>query len=418
MVKPNTTRPEMWSDDESTRDSVALVRGVAASILLSVTIQSAAAHAAEPALSADALTAAPPPFATKTVANSTPALSQPLTRDRGVAATVAVVPGAVLHGSGHYALGHKNTALALLIGEGVGLALTLSGYGTLRATGNSRYVAGPAVAATVFGAGLLLATFGADLYGTLATDGDAVDAIPRAPARFESELGYRYVADPHFSYGHFMVQSLTLRQSHFRLTPSAWFATNASNVRYRVEAAYRIIGLDPGEPGKRGDHVDVVLGGLHQRYVPESFQRSGVEVAIDARFDLAHLGDTLRGSFIDVALGYGVASVSYDIRGIAVPADRDDLLLATVGLGVVLRGRAAPGSEARLYYDHRHDDYAAGLLTPGRISGVFGKFGADLRWFFGPRLGILVDAQFGSAMVAGLSLLLREGTLATQRSLP
>jgi hypothetical protein len=395
------------------------VRAVAASILFSVTIQSAPAYAAEPALGTDAHTPASSSAApTTTVANATQASddAKPLTRDRGVATGLAIVPGAALHGSGHYALGRKKTALALLIGEGVGLALALGGYATLRATGNSRYVAGPAVAATALGLGLVVASFGADLYGTVATDGDAVDLIPRAPSRFESEVGYRYVADPHFGYGHFVVESLTLRRSHFRLTPSAWFATNSSNVRYRVEAAYRLLGLDPDEYGLRDDHVDIVLGGLHQRYLPERFQRSGIEVAVDTRFDLANFGDTLRGSFIDLSLGYGVARVTYDIQGVAVPADKDDLLLARLGLGVMLRGRAARGSEARVYYDHRHDDYAAGLLTSGRISGVFGKFGADLRWFFTPRMGILVDAQFGSALVGGLSLLLRDGLRTPERS--
>ena len=322
-----------------------------------------------------------------------------------------MVPGLVLHGSGHYALGHKQTASALLITEGIGVALTLAGYATLRASGNSRSLAGPALAATVFGAGLVFASFGVDLYGTLASDGDALDSRPRAPARFESEFGYRYVADPHFSYGGFVVESLTLRQAGFRFTPSAWFANDSSNVRYRVEAAYRLQGLDPGELGQLDDHVDIVLGALHQRYLHEHFQRSGVELLLDTRFDFAHFGQTLRGSFIDLALGYGAAKVTYDISGLRIPSDNDDLLLARVGLGVALRGRAAYGSEARVYYDHRHDDYAAGFLTPGRISGVFGKFGADFRWFFTPRLGVLLDAQVGSAFVGGLSLLFREGHL-------
>jgi len=357
--------------------------------------------------------------ATTSVANPTPARpADPLTRDRKIAAAVAVVPGFALHGSGHYALGQKKTAFALLLSEGVGLALVLGGYGTLRASGNSRYLAGPAVAATVFGAGLLFASFGADLYGTLATDGAAVDSIPHAPPRLESELGYRYVGDPHFSYDHFVVESFTLRQGRFRFTPSAWFATNSSNVRYRVEAAFRLVGLEPGELGKRDDHVDVVLGGLHQRYLPERFRRSGVEVALDTRFDLAHLGDTLRGSFIDMALGYGVAKVTYDLQGLTVPADTDDLLLVKVGLGIALRGRAARGSEARVFYDHRHDDYAGAFLTPGRISGVFGQFGADLRWYFTPRLGVLADARVGSAWVSGLSLLIREGTVSSPGTSP
>jgi hypothetical protein len=341
-----------------------------------------------------------------------------LTRDRRVAAGLALAPGIALHGSGHYALGHKKTALALLITEGVGLALLIGGLGTVLASGNSRNLAGPAIAATVFGSGLVLASFGADFYGTLATDGDAVDLLRRPPARMESEFGYRYVADPRFDYGHFVVESLTLRHGYFRLTPSAWFATDTSNVRYRVEGAYRLIGPSPGELGKRDDHLDVVLGGMHQRYVPERFQRSGIELSLDTRFDFSHFGDTLRGSFIDLALGYAVAKVTYDVQGLRVPADTDDLMLARVGLGVALRGRAAAGSEARVYYDHRHDDYAAGLLTPGRVSGVFGKFGADFRWFFTPGVGVLVDAHASSAFVGGLSLLLRDARSRTQAGAP
>jgi len=331
---------------------------------------------------------------------------------------LAVVPGVAIHGSGHYALGQKKTALALLITEGVGLALLVGGLTTVLASGNSRDLAGPAVAATVLGSGLVLASFGADLYGTLATDSGALDQIPRAPARFESEVGYRYVADPHFRYGHFLVESLTLRRGYFRLTPSAWFAIDASNVRYRVEGAYRALGLEPGELGKYDDHLDFVLGGVHQRFLPERFQRSTIDFAFDTRFDFAHFGDTLRGSFIDLALGYGLAKVTYDIQGFRVPADNDELLLMRVGLGITLRGRAARGSEARVYYDHRHDDYAAGFLTPGRISGVFGKFGADLRWFFTPSLGVLFDAQVGSALVGGASLLLRDGALRTEGAAP
>lgn len=376
----------------------------------------------EPAASAGVAPSAAPSTATTPVASVAsripPAQVEPITRDRGVAARVAVVPGVVLHGSGHFALGHKKTALALLVTEGIGIALTLAGYTTLRATGNSRHLAGPAVLATVFGAGLILASFGADLYGTLATDGGAVDLQPRAPARFESEFGYRYVADPHFQYGHFLVESLTLREGHFRLTPSAWFASNASNVRYRVEAGYRVLGLAPGEVGTHDDHLDVVLGALHQRYLPEHFQRSGLELMLDTRFDFSHFGATLRGSFIDLAVGYGTAKVKYDISGLNIPSDTDALLLARLGLGVALRGRAAAGSEARVYYDHRHDDYAAGVLTPGRISGVFGKFGADLRWFFTPRVGVLLDAEVGSAVVAGVSLLMREGKWPAQGALP
>jgi len=399
-------------EESALRVSLARVRVLTALIFASVTLQSGFADAASPSRRE--------PAGGSPQASATPPAAPPeaLTHDRRAAAGLALMPGIAVHGSGHYALGYRKTAYALLLTELLGAALVFGGVVTEVRSGNSRQLAGPSVAATVLGGGLVLASFGADLYGTLTSDGDAAAALPRAPARFESEVGYRYVADPHFDYRHFVVESLTLRRGDFRLTPCAWFATNASNVRYRVEAAYRLLGLGPAEAGDRDDHLDLVLGGMHQRYLPEHFQRTGLDFALDARFDFAHLGDTLRGSFIDLGLGYGRAKIAYAIQGLAVPSDTDDLLLVRVGLGVALRGRAAAGSEARIYYDHRHDDYAAGFLTPGRVSGVFGKFGGDLRWFFTPRLGVLADAQVGSAIVGGLSILFREGRASRRGAAP
>jgi hypothetical protein len=85
------------------------------------------------------------------------------------------------------------------------------------------------------------------------------------------------------------------------------------------------------------------------------------------------------------------------------------LLLTRFGFGALLRGAAGPGSEVSVYYDHRHDGYAAGLLMAGLGSGVAGHFGLAGRWYFGRALGVLVDAQAGAALLAGLSLLVREG---------
>jgi hypothetical protein len=145
--------------------------------------------------------------------------------------------------------------------------------------------------------------------------------------------------------------------------------------------------------------------GSHSRSGP--FTRSSAELALAARYDLAHLGQTLRGGFVEFAAGYGRARIDYDIRGVDVPADGDDMLLARFGFGAVFRGNTYPGSQALIYYDHRHDDFAAGLVITGLGSGVVGHFGSELRWFFTPSFGVLAEAQIGSALVTGLSVLYR-----------
>jgi hypothetical protein len=323
-----------------------------------------------------------------------------------------------VHGSGHLVASDPATGYALLAAEGIGLGMVLGSGTVLVLTGASRYFVGPAAAGAILGVGLFGVSFAADLYGTLSSDGGAAALVPRVEASFESELGYRYVSDPRFEYDHFAVQRVSWRHGAFRLTPSGWFAANGTHARYRLESAYRFLGPAPGRPGALSDHLELVLGGLHQRYVPERFTRTGAELGVEARYDLGHIGSSLRGAFVDFGTGFGLATLDYDLRGLDVPSDVDALLLATFGFGVVLRGRTAPGSFVKLFYDHRHDELTSGWLMPGLGSGVAGHFGSEARLYFSERVGILLEAQAGSAVLGGISLLLREGALSGRRESP
>jgi hypothetical protein len=345
--------------------------------------------------------AGPPPPAAGTL---------PTTPERRALSTAAaVVPGVVVHGSGHLVSGQSSTGYKLLAAQGVGLGMILAGGTTLVLTGASRYFVGPAAVVTMAGFGLFGTSFAADLYGVASTDAGAAARTPRVDAPFESELGYRYVSDPHFSYDHFVVERVTLRSGNLRLSPSAWFATGGESALYRVEGAVRLLGIQPGQRGTWSDHVDFVVGGVHHRYSPERFQRTGAEVALATRYDLGHLGPTLQGAFVEFGMGYALARISYDLRGAEVPGDTDTVLLGGFGFGALLRGKAAPGSEVKVYYDHRHDTFAAGLIMPGLGSGVLGRFGAEGRWFFSERVGVLAEVQAGSALLGGFSLILRDG---------
>jgi hypothetical protein len=69
----------------------------------------------------------------------------------------------------------------------------------------------------------------------------------------------------------------------------------------------------------------------------------------------------------------------------------------------------SPRGEITLYYDHRHDDFAAGLKTPGLGSGVAGHFGAEAHLFVSNHWGVAAEAAVGSAYLTGLSILFRHG---------
>jgi hypothetical protein len=323
----------------------------------------------------------------------------------------AVFPGAIVHGSGHFVLGSKQTASRLLIAEGIGLGMVLAGGTTIVLTGASRYLVGPAAAVTAVGFGVFTVSFLADVYGTLSVDGGAAVRRIRAPARVETELGHRYVYTPVFDYSHFVVERASIRQGRWRVTPSGWFATDGETGRYRLELARRLLGPVPLEATTSSSHAELVLGLVHHRQRPDGFSSSGVELGLEGRYDLAELGPTLRGSFAEVGVGYALQRIDYALRGTSVPADWEDFLLARFGFGVVLRGMTAPGSEVALYYDHRHDDFAAGLKVRGLGSGVAGHFGAAARVYADSTWGALLEAQAGSAYVLGASLLFREGVL-------
>jgi hypothetical protein len=334
----------------------------------------------------------------------------PETSDRALAGAAAVVPGVVVHGMGHYAAGETTTGNRLLLAEGVGLGLVLGAGYSIVATGASRYVVGPAAATVIFGVGLFGMSFLADVYGSVSPDAAAAGRRTRAPAWAETELGYRHISDPIFAYEDFLVESVSIRSGRLRLTPSGWFSLDADNARYRVEGAYRFLGKTPtvADRPTMNDHLDAVVGMVHHRYATERFTRSSMGLAVDTRYDLGHVGRTLRGAFVEAGAGYSFARIDYDVQGIEVPTDFDDVLLARFGFGAVFRGKSNPGSEARVYYDHRHDDFAGGLIMEGLGSGVAGHFGIEARWFFTPELGLGAQAEVGSAFVTGLSVLFRQ----------
>jgi len=332
-----------------------------------------------------------------------------------LAVAAASVPGLVVHGAGHYALGQKATARNLLLMEATGLALFLGGGLTIVFSGASRYLVAPSAAITIAGFGLFSTSYLADIYGSASGDGAASLSRYLAPAVWETELGYRRIADSQFAYEDFLVERVSRQVGRFRLSPSAWFSLRGDTARYRFETQYRLAGavapVEASSSGRKRDasFLDLTLGFVHQRHAPERFNKSLTELSVDGRYDLARLGPTLRGSFFELSAGYGLGRIDYDLQGLSVPSDLEHLLLSRFGFGVLLRGQSAPGSEAVVYYDHRHDDYVAGLKVTGIGSGVLGHFGLGVRWFFNESLGISGDAQVGSAYLGGASLLYRQG---------
>ena len=337
--------------------------------------------------------------------------SRPGSGRRVLATGAALVPGVIVHGSGHYVLGETETGNKLLLAEGIGAGMVLGGGLGLFLTGASRHTVLPLASLTIFGAGVFTSAFLADIYGSAASDLDEPWSHEwSAPARFESELGYRYVNSAVFAYSDFVFQRFELWLGRTRIEPSLWSSFEGDNARYRLLLSGRLLGAYPGFRHKLLDFVEAELGLTHHRYAADFFERTTLEGSLRGRWDLRHVGPSLRGAFVEGSLGYARNVTSFDFPGVNVESDYDDLLLATMAFGIRLRGPAAIGSEVMFFYDHRHDDFAAGMLMEGLGGGVGGHLGMRGRWFFDERFGVAAESMFGSAIVAGASILVREGS--------
>lgn len=374
--------------------------GVAGLFAVSVTcsgVPSASAAEADGRLvSADA---APGPLL------SDPALSAssgPSAGRRALAIAGSIFPGALVHGTGHYILGQPRTGTLLLAMEGIGVLALVSSFTVLALTGANRDLVGPTIGVAISGGGVFGISWLADVYGTALAE-NARGAAPKVAPFLLAELGYRYVHDLQFRYRSFAALGLDLRYDRLRLMPSAWQAIDDDNGRYRLLGGYRFIGPTPSRMSQSGSFVDVELAATYHRYDSDGFDVTTGEAFAASRLDLAELDPNLRGSFAELGLGWALASTDYGSA-----RDFDPLMLGRFAFGAYIGNPVASGGEVRAYYDHRHDDFAAGLKMQGLGSGVLGHFGLDGRWFIDDRWGILLEAQAGSAVLFGASVVMRQ----------
>ncbi|HUH03794.1 MAG TPA: hypothetical protein VML75_17485 [Kofleriaceae bacterium] len=308
---------------------------------------------------------------------------------RALAVGAALVPGALLHGSGHRVIGEQRTAGRLLALEAAGLGLLMLGAVPLGVSGAASDVSGPAIASMVAGGTVFLAGILADAYGASGLSARAGRAAPVSRARLELEVGYAYVDDPQFEYGSFTVLHAELLLGPARLTPTAWLALDDDNQRVTIDAAYCVLA------GRDDSRLEAVLGITRHLYGTEDFAVTGFEASAAGRLELSRVGPSLRGAFFDLMLGVGVERVGYLDAN-----DWNSQLLGRAAFGVYL---GDGGGAASVHYDHRRDDFAGGLAL-ARGGGFIGHFGAAAHYrVLGPWSASLMIER-GAANVARLGV--------------
>lgn len=319
---------------------------------------------------------------------------------------VSVLPGVLLHGSGTFALGEKSTAKKLLAFEGSGAVALVGGGATFWFTGAARGLAAGASFFTVLGGAWLAESWLADVYGVVMPTNAKGDVLRTAP-RVEAELLTRYVGGPHVSSAR-VGSSVTARLGPGALQLGSLVGPSDRYDRVDASVAYRAIGPTPESRARTGSTYDLIVAGAHVRHGDAGFSTDQLDFVAAGRLDLDRLGHVLRGSFAELSGGTAVRSIHFD-HGTA-SLSPDVALLFRTAFGVALGREGAPlRAELKLYYDHRHDDDAGGLLMGGIVSGVFGHFGTEASMFTKSGWGARAFGEYGSAGVLGASLLYRIG---------
>ena len=315
----------------------------------------------------------------------------------------AVVPGILVHGTGHRIAGDRRTANRLLLFEGIGLGAMIAAAVPLGLTGASRRLSLPAIPVLVGGSGLFILGWAADIYG--AAGGPRIAGAPRLRLPgLETRLGYLFVHDPQFAYTHFADLGAGLRRGAWHAFGSAQLALDDDNQRVRAALAHRFSGpRAAGPPARDGSFLDVQAALGWHRFGPEDFATTTVEAFAGGRYDLARLSPTLGGAFAEMGFGLGLEIIDYPASG----ADVADLLLARFGFGMYLGVPAGMHGEVRLAYDHRRDGLAGGLALPMGSGGFLGSVDLDGSLMFGSGWGVAMQAQLGSAYLVGTSLVYR-----------
>lgn len=349
-------------------------RGALAAVLALALAAPVTARADEPA------PAAPPP---------------PSTARRALAITAAVVPGIVVRGAGHWTVRDRRAARRLLIIEGIGLGLAAAGAVPIALTGAAGETM-PGLAVLVPGAGLLVGSLAADIWG--AAGGAAVAGPPLAPHALELALGTAVLADPRVPFETLATAAVDVRRGAALGGVSGWVGDGAWQVG--VSGGARVYGPRPGGPAPTdGTSLDLVLTAAEERRAAEDFTVTSFDAGVRARLDLFHVAPSLRGTFLRAGLGLGAERIRYPAVEVA---DVAGLFTGHFAWGFTLGDGRRHSLEAELIYEHRRDTLAGGVTLPSTTNGFIGYFGASATGWR-DRWGASFDIEAGSAWVFSLT---------------
>lgn len=320
--------------------------------------------------------------------------ARPTGGKRAVAVGGAILPGVIVHGSGHWLIGEKRTATRLLVLEGVGLGLAAIGGIPIGVTGGAEETL-PGLGLLVPAVGLLFTSFAADVWG--AAGGERIAGTPSPPPAVDVATGWTLVGDPRVPFANLATVDANAWLGPTQLRASGWYGDGTWQAR--AAAGVRIRGPRPGQWRDDTSALDITVAAAEERRTDAMLRVATGEVGLLARIDLARIGPTLRGTFGTVGMTAGAERVRYTATG---AADTSGLFTGHIGWGFVLGDGRTRALETELFYEHRRDTLAGGLTLHIPFNGFIGYVGAVTTAWRG-RFGASARVDVGSAYVFSLA---------------
>lgn len=247
---------------------------------------------------------------------------------------LAIGPGFLVHGLGHYYAGDNETALTLLIAELVGVGLIIAGN-VLDDRSNGAGTTGGARNALVHsGVLLFFGSWAADIIGTF-KGSESFEASSRRVRQRMFGLAYRFTDNPLTPFKHHLVSYLHLDNGRLWARPEVDLEVGLDLLQFGIDMGGRLFVGD--NPLNRFG-----LGVNARRYSVPRFGYAATSGAgfIDWQVDLGQVVRGMRNFYLFNRTGYGLlgfqfSSIANSAPGVALDFDFSDAyLLFETGVAV------------------------------------------------------------------------------------
>ncbi|MCB9547159.1 MAG: hypothetical protein H6706_15115 [Myxococcales bacterium] len=218
---------------------------------------------------------------------------------------LAVGPGFLIHGFGHYYAGAKDTALSLLLAELAGLGLIAASLAIDESTHGSGPTGGLRLGLAHAGAVLFFGSWGADIFGTFKGAGAFDPLTLRTEAR-QVGLAYRFTDNPLTPFKHHIAVKGVFDSGLFYLRPEVDLEARLDLWQGAVDTGVRVFrGVDPQNY--------IAVGARARRHAVRRYGYSALASAayVGGQADLGQVVRGMRNCYVFTRLGYGFVGYQF-----------------------------------------------------------------------------------------------------------